>query len=354
MAEREDVMRKVRAMLDKAASTTFDAERDSFLTKANDMMTAYTIASWELEMAKPANVREKPEMREYDYGSTGDREINDILYDVFYGLANLCRCKIGMLGWTRAHIVGYPADLQFLDLLFTNIRLHMAVNMVPHADPSLSYLENLAVLKEAGYKWQKVYEMMLLVHPDHFPQGRVPAGTERADDIVVGTQRFRRAMHRPIGVRFTKEYTDFCKSQNRERIYTNPDVYKRSFLMGYRDRLIRRIAELKGDAGAGTEVVLRGRDDDLLEALYNLFPKLRPHPADCDCDGCHLLRPHDRSKCPRSICKEYTKELRKPIRYRTVHEKAIDSGAIGRGRAAANTADLMGSRNNLGSRKAIQ
>lgn len=354
MADREDVMRKVRAMLDKAASTTFDGERDSFLKKANDMMTAYTIESWELEMAKPAGTREKPELKDYEYGHTGDHEIDQTLYEIFYRLADLCRVKVGLLSYQHAKVVGYGSDLEYLDLLFTNIRLHMAVNMVPHADPSLSYLENLAVLKEAGYKWQKVYELMVIVHPDHFPQGSVPKGYETGQDLISHNgSHFKPTMLRAIGVRFTKEYTDFCKSQNRERIYTNPDIYKRSFLQGYVQRLSSRINELKEDAGAGTALVLRGREDDLMEKLYEMFPNLRPHEADCDCDSCHLARPHDRSKCSREVCKRYTADMRKPLRYRSVHEKAIDRGAVGRGRAAANTADLMGSRNNIGTRKVL-
>ena len=38
---------------------------------------------------------------------------------------------------------------------------------------------------------------------------------------------------RNVGVRFTKLYTDYCTAHNRPRLRTSPQVYQRSFAMGF-------------------------------------------------------------------------------------------------------------------------
>jgi len=350
-ATREDNMRKIRALLDKAASTTFDAERDALLSKADEMMTKWVIESWELELAKPASTREKPILREYEYGQSTDRNLDDRLHEIFYDLAKHCRVKLGSLGWRRAKLVGYESDIDYLDLLFTNIRLHFQLNLIPHADPNLTYLENLAILKEAGFKWQRIYEMLVPVFPDHFSQAKVPEHDPYPSDIVVGTQRYRKLIFRPIGVRFTKEYTEFCKSEGRDRIYSNPETYRRNFMEGYVWRIRSRIRDMDEATTAGQALVLRGREEDLLEELYKLFPNQRPkapHPADCECDVCHHMRCRD-AKCKRPFCVQ----MRKPVRYRAPAEKKVDFSAYSRGRDAANKADLIGPRNNLPGQKGI-
>lgn len=351
MAEKADIMRKVRALLDKAASTTFEPERDSLLSKADQLMTAYVIESWELELAKPANAREKPVLVEYDYSNTEDYDLNERLADIFGSLARHCRVKLGWYGSRHSKLVGYQSDIDYLDMLFTNIRLHLQINMIPHASTTLSYEENLALLKEAGYKWQQVYEQLLPLFPERFPQNLVRAGAERNNDIVVNGKRYRRGLldqGRGIGVGFTKTYTEYCKEHNRERIYANPEVYKRSFLEGYVWRIRRRLEDLDAGVTQGQALVLRGREEDLLEEFYKLFPDRRPHPPGCDCDYHH--RCND-PKCQRMMCVA----ARTPVKYSRASPRAlrVDASARERGRKSADSADLFGGRNNLGGRKEI-
>ena len=351
MPDREGIMRKVRALLDQAASTTFDAERDTFLAKADEMMTTYVIESWELEMAKPANQREKPILREFVYGQSADWDLDRHLVMIFGSLARRCRVKMGEYGWHKAKLVGYESDLDWLEMLFTNIKLHLVTNMIPHVDPNLTYLENLAVLKEVGFKWQKIWEMLVPVYPKHF-QKWAKSDTDGAwvSDILAGGMRFPYAIARPAGVRFTKEYTTFCQDNKRERIYSSPEAYRRNFLEGYATRIIDRLHEVSPATTQGAALVLANREEDLLEHLYDLFPDLRPHPKDCQCDTCHAIKCRDIT-CKRPACEQ----RRKPVRARSVSYNApkVDWAARERGAASADQADLHGGRGNLAPKKQL-
>lgn len=365
MAEKSDLLRKIRGLMDKAASTSFEAERDAFLLKADELMTTYTIESWELEFARPAAERERPIMQEYEYGSTGDEDSDDKLSQLFYALSRYTRVKVGMYGWRRSKIVGYKADLEYLDLLFTTLRLHLSKNMVPHPSTELQYLENLALLKEAGFKWQRIYEELVPFYPDQFPLGEVPReeAQERASRQFLevpdahtpgGVRYFRLTMPRPIGVRFTGEYTKFCKTQGRERIYSSPASYRKWFMIGYVDRIDSRLHKMRmarGDQEQGHAVELAGREEDLLKKLYEEFPSLAPHPENCECDACHVGKCTD-PKCMRPLCVQ----RRKPVKYtrpRTARDDRVDHAARSRGQAAANEADLLGSRHNLAPKQGL-
>lgn len=364
---REKVLRQVRALLDKAASTTYEPEREALIAKADQMMMAYTIESWELEMAKPAGTREKPELRNYEYGETGDSQVDKNLSDIFYALATHLGIKVGYFGWHKSKIVGYRADLDYLDLLFTNIRLHLAANIVPRPDPDLSYEENLALLKESGYKWQQVYDFLLPLFPERFPSARATQEKYELDQTYheryypdtpwersstfdrryrkVGDQIFVRDIPRNVGVRFTKEYTSLCEATGRKRIYADPSVYRRSFSQAYAYRVETRIASMSADrsnAGSGKELVLANRSGDLQEFFWEQFPDLRPHPEDCECDKCHARRCTDQT-CKRPFCVQ----KRKPVRHKLPAELKTDANAWSRGRAAADTVDLTGSRTGL-------
>lgn len=364
---REKVLRQVRALLDKAASTTYEPEREALIAKADQLMMAYTIESWELEMAKPAGTREKPELRNYDYGETGDAQVNRNLSDIFYALARHLGIKVGWFGWHTSKIVGYRADLDYLDLLFTNIRLHLAASIVPRPDPELSYEENLALLKESGYKWQQVYDFMLPLYPDRFPSARADMEKYNFDQEwhyrhypktlweesatftrqyrKVNEQVFLRTIPRNVGVRFTKEYTTFCGETGRQRIYADPGVYRRSFAEAYANRVETRIALLRADrssVASGKELLLANRSGDLDEFFWDAFPDLRPHAADCECDKCHARRCEDQT-CKRPFCVQ----KRKPVRHQLPAELKTDYSAWRRGKEAADKVDLTGSRTGL-------
>lgn len=364
-------MRKVQALMDRADSTTFEAERDSCLAKADAMMAAYAIEQFELDMAKPVGTRQKPEVRNIKLPHSGDYDLD---YEYRTLFANMVR-HVGAMhvdfhdGGYR--IIGFPSDLDWLDWLYQNVRLHMLSTMMPKPNRDLSIAENIAMLKETGLKWQDIYEKLVAVFPDdpHFKGQKINTQqyVERCENwghsapfedgywfqqnwLRVGNQIFVKKVSKGVGVWFTKEYTDHCKKNNLPRTYASPTVYRRSFVDGYMYRIKERLQEMKrarGQAAVGKELVLANREGDLKELMYELRPDLRPHPADCDCDQCHRCADPN---CQRPNCKARRAPVKRSRVARYVEPK-YDAAASRNGRSAANSADLMGGRNNVGSNK---
>lgn len=346
------ILSRVRALLAKADSSGFDEEADAFRAKADELMTLYAIESFELAQKLDPNKRESPEVRNFEFGA--DEDLSTTLYTSFYYLADLTRCKMGVLYHQSAKVVGYSADLDYLDLLMTSVLTEIVRKMSPTVDRTKSYEENMYVIKAAGAKWQQVYELLLPAFPERFSKVLTDLTPEDYDDlpeylgktyIRLGDDFYPRKLPHSVGVRFTGEYKKHCEKFDLSRIMVSPSVYRRSFLTGFTTTLRERIHELKKAQQKATEghgLVLASRDGDLNETLWENFPNLRPHDADCDCESCHYRRCKD-SSCGRRLCRE----ARKPVRYRRVPEKAFSSAASSAGSRAAKNVNLSGGRNNL-------
>lgn len=327
--DRARKLRIVRGLLDKANSTEFSEERDTFLAKADALMAEYAIEAFELEFAKPAGTRRKPEVREFTY-SAGDHEVRQAVTQLFYMLANHSRCKIGFFGWKSSRVVGYKDDLDYLDLLFTNITLHMSVNLEPTKNPELNDFENVLAMKEAGLDWTRVFQLMGWPRDD-------------GNGVDVAGRNYKK---------WKTQYKKFCEKSGRDyRTFGHAKNYRVNFIEGYLYRIAARVREMDAAnerAAVGKEMVLAGMDDALNEVLWDAFPELRPHPKSCNCDNCHYRRCTD-SRCKRDYCKA----MRKPLKYRaaSVGGPKIDYAAQDAGRRVANTADLSAGRNNVGGRK---
>lgn len=315
--KRTKILKQVRGLLDTAASYrgmgNYEAA-DSYEAKADQLMTAYTIESFELEMAKPVGHREAPLVRTFEYGKvkdTGDyradNDVNDQFYEIFSGLARFCRVRIGWLGYRSAKCVGYEADLEYLDFLYTMARIHLQGNMEPKPRPELDEYDNFVIMKEAGMKWERIWD---LLHP--------------------GTPFNRSACQRLLA-RYRKE----CAEQGKPQMKGDPRTYQRSFMAGFVDELRHRLWKMESNRDTtGKGLVLANRDEDLLKALYDAFPELKPHPKDCDCDAHHLC---DDPKCKRPRCEQ----KRKPEKaYKAPAPLKTDYSARANGAAAAQKLDL--------------
>lgn len=325
MAERTDILRKIRAMLDRADHpNTPPEEADTARRMADEMMARFTIEAFELEFAKPAGTREKPIVREWQYGDSDDgmsMEEREAFATLFYYLADLCGVKMGYWGYRTSKVVGYERDLDYLDLLFTSVRMHLSANLQPKPEHGLDWVTNLARLKRAGMKWEDIHYRMEKAKLADYPYNDLP-------------------WKRNIGVAFTKKFTDYCAEHGEFRMKESPQVWKRSFLEGFvaevRDR-VRQLKGLRNEHNMGKELVLAGMEEDLLSALWDAFPHLRPHDPGCDCDTCHRCRD---PQCQRRNCVARRAPVKAGSSKQTFRELRFSSAAAAAGRKAGSTVDL--------------
>jgi hypothetical protein len=325
---RQKVLEQVAALLAKADSTEFSEERDTFIAGADRLMAKYAIETFEIEMQRPKDERVGPELRTFEYGTTGNGEADEAMTRIFWELARHLRCLIGYYGWKHAKVVGYPADLDFLGMLFFSVRVHLSSRVEPHPDRQLSFGENVTMLKEAGLKWERIFQLLKPAFPVELDY---PAFTKS------------------VGLKMYGLYKSQVAKEGREQMYSNPDVWRRNFILGYSDEVTRRLqgqSRQNEQDSVGKGLVLVSMKDALQEALWDAFPDLRPHPKECDCDGCHAGRCSN-IECTRSICVR----MRKPVKYREPRKLTslkYDGAAAAAGRAAGQSVDLTSSSQKVG------
>lgn len=366
-SKRESVLRKVQALLDKAASTTFDAERDALIAKADEMMAKFAIE--EFELATQGHARKhgatKPELRDIVVPRTGgDWRVSGSLESMFRDLSGLVGVRIGAMVNDRldgeyrkvARCVGYPADLDYFQMLFVNLQLHFLSKMEPKPDASLSDLDNFIALWESGRDYRQIWKVMdwpwrVTVREHWCPVER--ADHEKGEcscecstchglfrdagsgDLVAAERKRLHSLRRG--------YHERCQAEGRLPMKgLKADTYRRSFIDGYAYRIRQRIAEMRSmrnEVAKGHELVIVSMKDSLDEFFFEMWPEQRPHPEDCQCDSCHYYKCND-EKCTRPRCVEYNKNKNKPVRARAYRPDPIDERAFGRGSSLANTADL--------------
>jgi hypothetical protein len=362
MAGRTDTLRRVQGLIDSADSYesvgNFEAAA-TYRAKAEQLMVDYAIESFELAAAadaKDASIREEPEVRTISFEGV-PYAVRQPLGDMFWQLVRHCRCVHSEYGHKSRAVIGYPADLDYLEMLYTSLRMDLSGKLVPHAVPG-DLNASIAALKLAGRDWQGVFAALRDDFPGAFPDGHIPCDAhempymwQRKERDYKGSlkdcdacQANEWAAKLPYGgtVRLSKRYAAHCKRAGVPQVKDAPQVWARSFVDGYTERISERLRELAEGVSVSTAggLVLAGRAEALKEFEFQLHPERRPHPAGCDCDPCHLRRCKTRATCTRTVCER----ARKPVRRtRTTYRYVMTSGAAERaGRAAANTADLTG------------
>lgn len=272
----------VRELLTHASRAATPGEADVFQAKADEMMAKYAIESFEVQGHSDTHRRPDPVSRPVDITFYWDHSHGTDLFMLMFSVARHNRCTI--VNWVPAEreggldartgersparytipVVGFPADLDYFDMLFTHLMLQMEQNLEPKPDPKKSMEENLAMMKEAGMKWQRIADLLAEAGqlPNHTPGGPV---------------------HR-LGL--SSVYTRFCEQTGRKRLRVTPSVYQRSFVEGFLavvDDRFRKQRQLKDEKPTdakyapgmdkGASLVLRDIAVVVREKAEELFPK---------------------------------------------------------------------------------
>lgn len=163
--KREDVIRKVQALLDKAASTGFTAEAEALRSKADELMTKFIIEEHELRAAGSVADRETPATLDLRSFLSGGSPIKQQVIDLADSIARYCGCRIVIFGGRDVksrlsfRVYGFKSELDYFELMLTSLMNQMAREMEPKFDPSKSVMENLDTIRGAGIGWERVVEI---------------------------------------------------------------------------------------------------------------------------------------------------------------------------------------------------
>ena len=321
----DPILQRVQKLMDKAWSTTFPEERESLLAKAEELMLKYSIDMALLQDPNRPNSAPfvkfaKPELREIYYFGTDSAIAYEYGWDVinacqsmFFSLARHVGVKIGYHQPSKVKVVGFPADIDFLEMLYVGLKLHMMASISPTVDKALTWEENLAKFKNAGLKWEEIHYKLRGAHLPDYPY------SNRAGDP------HGRLWERPMGVRFTGVYKRWAEAHPEvPRNMDNPDAWRRGFIAGYVDMIHERLSRMRAAVVANDRnlpALISDKLDLVQIALEEFFPP-PPPPTQEQLDA---------------WAKEQASRRRRVAKY---VPPAVSATAMRAGRDVAATADL--------------
>jgi hypothetical protein len=344
------MLERVRALLAKADSTTFPAEAETFRAKADELMTAYSLSQWQVEEAQRGSTeRVKPVRRDFDRAWRHSKFRSD-LFGLFQDIAAHCRCVVGWRGINYdtnvCPVYGLPSDLDYLDALFTSVMLEVAKNLQPAVDPNGELGHEVFKQRQAGIAWPEITRKTFRAGLVTLTKGEFKKLNERYsghpldgmdpedaswDDIVVNDPwGFDGGVRESIKNRLANANRRYVRENGLqgERNYVKPEVYQRSFMIGFSDEMERRIWAMRdasrksydGDHGSGSMALavkdIRQMAVELYDAEFPPPPPPEPVPVD--------------PNAPKP----------RPGRAVKVREVAVDYGAMSAGRRKARETKL--------------
>ncbi len=123
------VLDKVRALLVKAESTTFEAESEALTAKAHELMTRYAIDKVMIDLGE-RDVTERPITRRIAI----DDPYVDAKSLLLHVVAEAGRCRaIGHDGLGMSSVVGFAADVAAAEMLFTSLLVQAQASLTSAA-----------------------------------------------------------------------------------------------------------------------------------------------------------------------------------------------------------------------------
>ncbi len=110
------VLERVRALLAKAESTTFEAEAQALTAKAHELMTRHSLEH--ALVARRGDERSRPQVHRFCI----DDPYADARSFLLAVIADASRCRAVLLGGVQmVTVVGFPSDLAAVDVLYTSL-----------------------------------------------------------------------------------------------------------------------------------------------------------------------------------------------------------------------------------------
>lgn len=251
----DKILDRVRALINKADDpAATEAERDTYLQKADSLMLKYAIDQALLDANKNDDRRTpvSRRIRVFDIDSPWDSKFQTILSEI----GRSTRSNVATHYDGSVTVVGMGEDVDYFELLWTSVFLGFVSRLEPRWDNALGFDLNVYNLKMAGMKWSRIAEI-----------------ANASNNYVPW----------PDGGLLIRAYKRHCKMIGETPIpHTQRNAaYRESFAEGYVRSVCSRLEGLREKAeestrGSGAELALRSVEDVINEAFWNEFPHLRP------------------------------------------------------------------------------
>lgn len=340
------MLERVRALLAQADSSNFEGEKDAFRAKADELMELYAIEEWQVERSDGSPA--KPERRYMDFSWFGKGIAYEALWSMFYSTAAAARCKVVTHDWSRQKgisVLGLPADLDYMDLLFTSLMMQMVRHIDPEYDQDRTLDENIYALRMAGMGWPAMAERFWTNKIIDVPKGHTE--DKYGQPIHFGGEQAPWKYLRPdtqqsMRSRLASRYRSHAKSHGLAQNYDDPKVYQRSYCEGFSDAVANRLWAIRRERQAA-RTATSGSDNPFAVALRDIDQAIRSYYEELYAE--YLAR------LAAQAAEDAKKKKRRPRT--SVDRRVFSQRAAEAGGEAGMRADISTNGAKLGSRKVI-
>lgn len=132
----ETILKRVRNLLDKAESTSFEAEQETYFAKASELMATYRIDQAMLEAAKPAEDRGKLIETRVNIGSGPYVRARLSLIGSVADASNVKLLTSTGFKGRDAILIGFESDVEATEMLYTSLLVQVTSAMMAAEVPS--------------------------------------------------------------------------------------------------------------------------------------------------------------------------------------------------------------------------
>jgi hypothetical protein len=284
---------------------------------ADKLMLDYAIQEAQIQSARPAALKAKPEIIEIDL--TPDLELVGWVARLAADIARHCRCQIRTYHrlsyetrcW-QSKVYGFESDLRYFEVMYTTLRLHMIGALSAKPDLTQSLEDNAYRLHNAGLNWRDIGQAY----------GWEDIGGRRVKNKDTGEVS---TLSKTDG-RIKTAYYKACAARGEQPVKipaSGSSTFRYSAAQGYVSRIAQRLRALReNQATGGAAVVLRSQAGDLSDFFKQDNPDLFAERKECE-------------KCAKSKsghCRDHPRGSYRP--------RAFSSDGYQAGVAQANTASL--------------
>lgn len=276
-----DILTRVRALIALAdTEKTTPEEAEAAKAKAEALMFQYRIDRSKLSAEAKADGtdQEKPTHIKMDLCDS-DLELASEFSSLANTIANHCGCKLVWIRRTSYDIVdvfGYKPDLEYFEMLYTTLLLHMSSVFFPKPDGSKSLGDNLLELRGLGMNWLQMAEVYGWRKTGYktakYEEWRHKDTGEIRTNWQLGGY-YKRTTHAAAKERGVK-LAVIPSAHSRQAATVS---FRRSAALGYVARIYTRLERLRASR-TGSGVVLAS----YIKAIDDLMSSTYPHLAEND------------------------------------------------------------------------
>lgn len=255
----EKMIDRIRALLEKAARTDFEGERNALLDKADALMRKHQIDEALLDATRPVEERAATAFVNFTWSwfkFQGDRQT------ILAAVAEHYRCHVAYHGSGRFTIAGVEHNVEMTQMFYTMIELELVRKIEPSWDRSISFDANVKALQEAGKKWVDI--AFLANANGGNPRTGQPGSTKDGNWL--------KAAYRRECARLGEEP---------RRQTQRHEAWRNSFASAFRSKILARLRDMEKatgepEKGGGAELALLTSDEKVRNDFYAKFPDLHP------------------------------------------------------------------------------